>query len=162
MLKPKFKRFVDEFHVYGSFPRGSNASFLAPIPKTTHPQSLNDYRPISLISCMYKVVAKLLANRLRNVLSGLIDERQSAFIKDRHILHGILILNEVVEEAKRRKKPAMVFKVDFEKAYDSVSWSFLDYMLVRLGFFLKWRKWITACLQSATISILVNGSPTKE
>ncbi|XP_006595313.1 uncharacterized protein LOC114381520 [Glycine soja] len=111
---------------------------------------------------MYKVVAKLLANRLRNVLSGLIDERQSAFIKDRHILHGILILNEVVEEAKRRKKPAMVFKVDFEKAYDSVSWSFLDYMLVRLGFFLKWRKWITACLQSATISILVNGSPTKE
>ena len=56
----------------------------------------------------------------------------------------------------------MVFKVDFEKAYDSVSWSFSDYMLLRLGFCLTRRKWIAARLQSATISILVNGSPTKK
>jgi len=162
VLKPEFRRFVDEFHVHGSFPKSINASFLALIPKSNHPQSFNDYRPISLIGCMYKIIAKLLANRLRIVLPGLIYERQSAFIKDRHILHGTLILNEVVEEAKRSKKPVMVFKVDFEKVYDSVSWSFLDYILDRLGFYLKWRKWITACLQSATISILVNGSPTKE
>ena len=79
---------------------------------------------------MYKVIAKLLANRLRHVISGLIDERQTTFIKDKHILHGILILNEVIEEACRSKRPAMVFKVDFEKAYDSVSWAFLDYMLL--------------------------------
>ena len=134
VLKPEFRRFVDEFYAHGSFPRGSNASFLALIPKINHPQSLNDYRPISLIGCMYKVVAKLLSNRLRSVVAGLIDERQPAFIKGRHILHGILILNEVVEEGKRSKKPVMIFKVDFEKAYDSVSWSFLDYMLFRLGF----------------------------
>ena len=99
VLKPEFRRFVDEFHVNGSFPRGSNASFLALIPKVNHPQSFNDYRPISLIGCMYKVIAKLLANRLRNVIPVLIDERQTAFIKDRHILHGILVLNEVVEES---------------------------------------------------------------
>ena len=95
------------------------------------------------------------------MLPGLIDERQSAFIKNRHILHGILILNEVVDETIKRKKPPMIFKVDFEKAYDSVSWSFLDYMLERLGFCLKWRNWISACLHSATILVLVNGSPTK-
>ena len=121
ILRPEFRRFVDEFHCHGSFPRGSNASFMALIPKSNHPQSLNDYRPISLIGCMYKVISKLLANRLRTVISGIVDERQSAFIKDRHILHGILILNEVVEEALKRKQPVMVFKVDFEKAYDSVS-----------------------------------------
>ena len=118
MVKPEFRRFVDEFHVHGSFPKGSNASFLALIPKSNHPQSLNDYRPISLIHCMYKVVAKVLANRLRHVLTGLIDERQSAFIKDRHILHGILILYKLVEEANKSKKLAMVFKVDFEKLED--------------------------------------------
>ena len=121
VMKPEFRRFVDEFHAHGSFPRGSNASFLALIPKVNHPQSLNDYRPISLIGCMYKVIAKLLANRLRHVIPVLIDERQTAFIKDRHILNGILILNEVVEKACRRKKPVMIFKVDFEKAYDTVS-----------------------------------------
>ncbi|KHN44108.1 hypothetical protein glysoja_037995, partial [Glycine soja] len=81
--------------------KGSNASFLALIPKINHPQSFDDYRPISLIGCMYKTIAKLLANRLCKVLPGLIDERQTAFIKDRHILHGTLILNEVIEEAKR-------------------------------------------------------------
>jgi len=70
-------------------------------------------------------------------MDGLIDEWQSGFTKGRHILHGILILNEVVEEARRSKKPLIIFKVDFEKAYDSMSWSFLDYMLFRLGFCLK-------------------------
>ena len=162
VLKPEFRRFVDEFYVNGSFPKGSNASFLALIPKSHNPQTFNDYRPISLIGCMYKAIAKLLANRLSKVMADLIDERQSAFIKDRHILHGALILNEVVEEAKRCKKPTLVLKVDFEKAYDSVSWSFLEYMLDRMGFCLKWRNWIDACMQSATVSILINGSPTKE
>ena len=162
LLKPDFRRFVDEFHAHGSFPSGSNASFVALIPKISQPQSLNDYRPISLIGCMYKIVAKLLANRLKLVLPSLIDERQSAFIKNRHILHGIVILNEVIDEAIKRDKSAMIFKVDFEKAYDSVSWAFLDYMLQRLGFCLQWRKWISACLQSATISVLINRSPSKE
>ena len=162
IMRPEFRRFVDEFYAHGSFPRGSNASFVALIPKLNHPQSFNDYRPISLIGCMYKVIAKLLSNRLRSVMDGLIDERQSAFIKGRHILHGIVILNEVVEEARRSKKPVMIFKVDFEKAYDSVSWSFLDYMLFRLGFCPKWRSWISACLHSASICVLINGSPSKE
>ena len=86
VVKPEFRRFVDEFHVHGSFPRGSNASFLALIPKSNHPGSLNDYRPISLIHCMYKVVAKVLANRLRHVLTGLIDERQSVIADTRSVM----------------------------------------------------------------------------
>ena len=162
VVKSDFRRFVDEFHVHGCFPKGSNASFLALIPKINHPQTFDDYRPISLIGCMYKVIAKLLANRLKLVISALIDERQTTFIKERHILHGTLILNEVIEEACRCKKPVMVIKVDFEKAYNSVSWSFLDYMLQRMGFCPKWRQWISACLTTATISVLVNGSPSKE
>ena len=62
IMSPEFRRFVDEFYAHGSFPRGSNASFVALIPKMNHPQSFNDYRPISLIGCMYKVIAKLLSN----------------------------------------------------------------------------------------------------
>ncbi|XP_071719523.1 secreted RxLR effector protein 78-like [Rutidosis leptorrhynchoides] len=56
----------------------------------------------------------------------------------------------------------MVFKVDFKKAFDSISWDFWDEMMVLMGFGSKWRSWITSCLKSASISILVNGSPTKE
>ena len=78
------------------------------------------------------------------------------------MLHSVVIANEVVEEAKRSQKPCMVFKVDYEKAYDSVSWDFLIYMMRRMGFDPKWIRWIQGCLKSASISVLINGSPTKE
>ena len=162
ILKPDFMRFLDEFYNNASFPKGSNASFIALIPKIKDPQALNDYRPISLIGCVYKVVSKLLANRLALILPQLIDERQSAFMKGRHILHGVMIANEVIAEAKSKNKPCMFFKVDFEKAYDSVSWGFLNYMMLRMGFCERWRKWIHGCLATASVSILINGSPTSE
>ena len=123
---------------------------------------MNDYRPISLIGCIYKIVAKILANRLEKVLPLIIDERQSAFIEGRHLLHSAVIANEVVDEAKKGQKPCIVFKVDYEKAYDSVAWDFLLYMLRRMDFGLKWIRWIEGCLKSASISVLVNGSPSHE
>ncbi|KHN42583.1 Transposon TX1 putative 149 kDa protein, partial [Glycine soja] len=67
-LKPDFLRFIAEFYVNATFPKGSNSSFIALIPKLKDPQSISDFRPISLIGCVYKVIAKLLANRLRKVM----------------------------------------------------------------------------------------------
>ena len=99
---------------------------------------------------------------MRKVLTHLIDERQSAFVKDRKLLYGALVANEVVEEARRTNRSCMVFKVDFEKAYDSVSWQFLFYMLRRMGFNERWISWIKGCITSAYVSVLVNGSPTSE
>ena len=107
-------------------------------------------------------MAKHLANRLKKVMPNIIDENQPAFITERHLLHSVLIANETVEEAKRCHKPCLVFKVDYERAYDSVSWAFLSYMMRRLGFCRKWICWIEGCLHSATVSMLVNGSPTNE
>ncbi|KAL5191867.1 Transposon TX1 uncharacterized protein [Glycine soja] len=110
-LKPEFLRFIAEFHVNASFPKGLNSSFIALIPKIKDPQSFNDFRPISLIGCVYKIIAKLLANRLSKVMNHLIDERQTAFVKGRQLLHGVLIANEVVEEARRSKRPCRFFSV---------------------------------------------------
>jgi len=78
------------------------------------------------------------------------------------VLHNVLIANEAVEEARRCHKSCLVFKVDYERAYDSVSWMFLSYMMKRLGFCPKWISWIEGCLKSASIFVLVNGSPTHE
>jgi len=111
---------------------------------------------------MYKILAKLLANRLRMVLGSVISETQSAFIHNRQILDGILIANEVVDEATKLKKDLMLFKVDFEKAYDSVEWGHLDAVMERMSFPVLWRKWIRECVGTATASVLVNGSPTDE
>jgi hypothetical protein len=115
-------RFILDFHRNGKLTRGINHTFIALIRKVETPQRLNDFRPISLVGCLYKILAKVLANRLRMVMSSVITETQTAFVKDRQMLDGILIANEVVDEAKKAKKELMLFKVDFEKAYDSVDW----------------------------------------
>jgi len=83
-------------------------------------------------------------------------------MKGRGLLESVLITNEVIEEVRRSRRSGVFLKVDFEKAYDSVRWSFLFDMLNRLGFHVKWIKWVQGCLESTTMSILVNGSLIEE
>ncbi|GKD51880.1 RNA-directed DNA polymerase, eukaryota, partial [Tanacetum coccineum] len=123
---------------------------------------VKDYRPISLIGSLYKIIAKILANRLVNVLGDIVNEVQLAFIADRQILDGPFILNELFQWCKSKKKQSLIFKVDFEKAYDSVRWEFLDDILTKFGFGDMWCGWIRSCLTSSRGSILVSGSPTEE
>ena len=126
------------------------------------PQKLADFRPIALIGCMYKVLAKVLANRLPTVLDFVVSDTQSAFVRGKQILDGVLIANEVVDEAKRLKKELLLFKVDFEKAYDSVDLNYLNVVMQNMNFPTTWRKWIKECVGTASASVLVNGCPTEE
>ncbi|MCH85138.1 cysteine-rich receptor-like protein kinase, partial [Trifolium medium] len=161
-LQGDVMQFISEFHRNGRLTKGLNSTFIALISKVDSPQRLNDFRPISLVGSLYKILAKVLANRLRLVIGSVISESQTAFVKDRQILDGILIANEVVDEARKSKKELMLFKVDFEKAYDSVDWDYLDVVMGRMSFPTLWKKWIKECVCSATASVLVNGSPTDE
>ncbi|GAU26985.1 hypothetical protein TSUD_290350 [Trifolium subterraneum] len=145
-----------------SLEEGLNSTFIALIPKVDNPQHMNDCRPISLVGSLYKIMAKVLANRLRLVIGSAISESRTAFVHDRQILDGILIENEAVDEARRTKKELMLFKVDFEKAYDSVDWGYLDVVMVRISFMVLWRKWMKECICTTSASVLVNGSPTEE
>jgi hypothetical protein len=95
---------------------------------------------------------------LKKVLGKLISKVQSAFLPNRQILDGVLVVNELLDLEKRRKDKCLLFKVDFERAYDTVSWNFLDYMMARMGFAAVWRGWIKACVCQSTMSVLVNGS----
>ncbi|GJQ94912.1 RNA-directed DNA polymerase, eukaryota [Tanacetum coccineum] len=92
----------------------------------------------------------------------LISDVQSAFVSNRQILDGPFILNELLSWCKHKKFKAMVFKVDFEKALDSIRWDYLEDVLKKFGFGDKWCGWINGCLKSAMGSVLVNGSPTSE
>ncbi|GKC22495.1 RNA-directed DNA polymerase, eukaryota, reverse transcriptase zinc-binding domain protein [Tanacetum coccineum] len=161
-LKDGIISFVKEFFVSGLIPNGCNSSFITLIPKVNNPSVVTDYRPISLIGAQYKIIAKILANRLAQVIGSIISCEQSAFLKSRQILDGPLMVNEIVDWFKRKKRTLMIFKVDFEKAFDSVSWDFLYKVMSFTGFSQKWISWIRGCLSSARTSIIVNGSPTKE
>nr|GEZ69203.1 RNA-directed DNA polymerase, eukaryota, reverse transcriptase zinc-binding domain protein [Tanacetum cinerariifolium] len=151
---------VMEFFSSDTFSKGCNSSVIALIPKTQNAKTVKDFRPISLIGSLYKIIAKILANRLSFVIPDLISDVQSAFISNWQILDGPFILNDLLSWCKYKKLKAMVFKVEFEKAFDSIRWDYLDDVLKSFGFGDKWRGWISGCLKSAKESVLVNGSPT--
>ncbi|GJZ65073.1 RNA-directed DNA polymerase, eukaryota [Tanacetum coccineum] len=155
-------KYVKDFHLSASIPRGCNSSFITLAPKVDDPITISDFRPISLIGCQYKIIAKVLANRLALVIPSVVSEVQMAFIKGRQITDGPLLVNEIISWAKKHKKKMLLLKLDFEKAFDSLSWSFLDSIMSQMGFGEKWRKMIHSCLNSAYASVLVNGSPTNE
>lgn len=108
-LQDDFMRFISEFHRNGKLSRGINNTFIALIPKVENPQCLNDVRPISMVGSLYKVLSKVITNRLCQDMPDIISEIQSAFIHGRQILDEILIANELVEDAKRLKKDLLLF-----------------------------------------------------
>ncbi|GKB15416.1 RNA-directed DNA polymerase, eukaryota [Tanacetum coccineum] len=114
---------------------GSNSSFIALILKIPDANMVKDFRPISLIGSLYKIIANILANRLLTVLGDIVNEVQSAFVVDRQILDGPFISNELFQW------------------YD---------ILKKFGFGERWCGWIQIFLKSSRGSIIVNGSPTEE
>lgn len=133
---------VKHFEASGHFEKGCNSSFIILVPKIQDPITINDFRPISLIGCLYKIISKVLAERIKKVVHLVVSSTQSAFIKNRNILDGPLILNEVTSWVKRNKRKAFTLKVDFEKAFDSLSWEYLDSVMQQMEFGEKWRSWI--------------------
>ena len=162
VLKGDYLHFVTKFHHNGRLTKGINATFITLIPKVVSPQRLNNFRPISLVNCMYKVLVKILATCLRAIIGSVVSDCQSAFVKGKQILDGILVENEAVDDVRRLKKEMLLFKVDFEKAYDSVDFIYLDEVMKKMNFPVLWRKWMSECVGTATTSVLVNGSPTEE
>ncbi|XP_050207714.1 uncharacterized protein LOC126657122 [Mercurialis annua] len=151
-----------DFLSTGTMPSRANHTFLTLIPKIATPETMKDLRPISLCNVIYKLIAKVIANRLKGVLSGLIDEAQSAFVPGRMITDNAMIAFEVFHSMAKRsqgKQGAVALKLDMSKAYDRVEWSFIERVLEKMGFPHHFIRLIMVCISSVSFSFLINGTP---
>ena len=136
-----------------------NQTFVVLIPKRIGPELLGHFRPISLCFTVYKVVSKVIVSRIRPYMQQLVSPLQAAFIPGRKGLDNMIITQEILHSMERKKGRVgvMALKIDLEKAFDRLEWSFVREVLVHFNFPPTLIALIMDCISSSTISILFNG-----
>lgn len=129
-----------ELHTSGKFVRSLNSTFLVLVlgPKKKGSKKFKEFRPIRLVDCIYKLIAKILAMRLSRVLGEVIGECQYAFVEGRQIIDAAMAANKAVDDLMARSKDGLLCKLDMKKTYDHVSRNFVEDMLKRMCFGQKW------------------------
>ena len=159
-VKYEVMGFFKDFFQNDQFVKSLNATFLVLVPKGSTVEDLKDLRPISLVGSLYKILSKVLANRIKSVMKLIISQSQNAFVEGRQILDAVLIANEAVDSILRRKEKGILCKLDIEKAYDHIRWDLILQTLERMGFGSKWIRWMNWCISTTSFSVMFNGSPT--
>lgn len=161
IVGPSLSEEIQKFFHTSIMPDGWNHTLLSLLPKITKPTRMQDMRPISLCSVQYKIISKILCNRLKTILPQIISDTQGAFISGRLISDNILIAHEMVHGLRTNTKVSeecMAIKTDMSKAYDRVEWNFLEVLMEQMGFDRSWIRWIMSCVSSVSFSVLLNGN----
>ncbi|KAK4285072.1 hypothetical protein QN277_001816 [Acacia crassicarpa] len=151
---------VTEFFAGNSILEGINMTNITLIPKTHKPEHVSQFRPIGLCNFSYKIISKILANRMRPLLNTCISHNQNAFVPGRCIHDNIIIAHEVYHYLRRKYsggKYEFALKMDMSKAYDRVEWDFLENVLLRFGFCMPWVSLIMKCVRSVSLNICLSG-----
>ena len=141
---------------------GLNETYICIIPKVRCPQKITEFRPISLCNVIYKIVAKVLANRLKEIMLEVISESQSAFVPGRQITNNVIVAFEImhsIDQRRKGKQGLMAIKLNMSKAFDRVEWGYLEAVMRRMGFQERWIELILMCVTTVSYFVLINGEP---
>ncbi|KAM0874368.1 hypothetical protein ACQ4PT_037473 [Festuca glaucescens] len=139
-----------------------NRALITLLPKKQDATSVHDYRPISLVHCVAKLLAKTMSRRLAPVLPTLVSPNQSAFIKGRAIHDNFMLVQQLAKLFHLAKAPTVLLKLDIARAFDTVSWPFIVELLQHLGFGHIWINLVCLLLSTASTRILINSLPADE
>ncbi|XP_057442323.1 uncharacterized protein LOC130734042 [Lotus japonicus] len=152
-------RLVRDAFATGTVDASIMETLIVLIPKVDHPATIKEFRPISLCNVVYKLITKVMVGRIRPFLDGIISPMQNSFLPGRGTMDNAFLAQEIIHHMNnsRVKKGSLAFKIDLEKAYDSVSWTFLEETLTLFGFPPRIIQLIMCCVSSSSLSILWNG-----
>jgi hypothetical protein len=151
---------VKDTRLGGKIVGALNSTFLTLIPKENNPSTFGDYRLIALYNLCYKLITKIIANRIKPILSRSLSGEQLGFLKGRQILDAIGMAHECLHNIKKKKTKALILKLDLRKAFDYIDWDFLRLILTQSGFSPPFINWIMCGVTSTNFSVLVNGEPS--
>ena len=137
-------------------PYDVNSTFIALIPKMNEAISFSNFIPISLCNFLYKIMANVMANRLRPILPLIINPNQGDFVTGHQILDGIILAHELTHSSHMARRDGMLLKLDINKAYDYVDWDFLMQVLKKFRFNDELRNLVLACVSSTSFLVLMN------
>ena len=162
IVKNDFYSLAAAFHQQSIQLENINSSFITLVPKKPSPEQINDYRPISLTNTCLKFLTKMVADRLQGRILECIHKNQYGFIKGKSIHDCLSWSFEYIYQCKLSKKPIVLLKLDFEKAFDSIEHEAIYQVLRHLGFPEKFIYWVKIMLETGTSSVLVNGVPGRK
>ena len=122
---------------------------------------LKNWRPITLLTTDYKLIAKTLSVRITKVIDKLISTDQTGYIKNRYIGENIRTVHDIISYLEFKKQPGILLLIDFEKAFDSVRWNLIDEALVCFNFGPSFRNWVNILYKNIKSTVLNNGYMTK-
>ena len=155
MIKDNFSSLFIEFYENGRLNACIKENIICLIKEKEDAIKVRDFRPISLTTLLYKLIAKVLAERWKLFMPSIIAPSWSAFLEGQQILDPILIANEIVEEYRPTKKQGWIIKVDLEKVFDRVDCG-LEKVMHQIFFDHKWLNWVMGCVKNPMYSVFIN------
>jgi hypothetical protein len=157
ILRSDFYQLCQDFSEGNKGLEGINNSFIVLVPKKPNLETVNDYRPISLMNLAPKLVTKIMADRLQNEIISLVHKNQYGFIRSRTIQDCLGWCFEYLHQCHQCKREIIILKLDFEKAFDLVEQQAIIQVMTSLGLPTNWIHWVTKILKSTSTVVLLNG-----